>query len=244
LRNKFLIWIIRVMCARSICRMRELDIRRALRKYLKATFNSEPDTLFVEELGLCQGAARVDLAVINCAVHGYEIKSEQDTLERLSAQQTIYNKALDTLTVVATQRHIERIKGSAPKWWGLTQAVSDGDTVTLIRLREATQNPNVDCFSLVQLLWSDEVFEILRRRGLEKGFSGKPRRILWARLVENIPSDEIGAIVRDQLRIRVRWRSVERRTPSDGLSRLFSKLSRSQDRPIGSRIGLCTDPPN
>jgi len=232
------------MCDKNTYEMRELDIRKAVREHIKIAFTSDPDTLIIEELGLCQGAARIDLAVINCAVHGYEIKSEQDTLERLPSQQAIYDKVLGTLSIVTADRHIERIESSVPRWWGLIKAISVGGKVELITLREAKQNPTVDPSSLVQLLWSNEVLEVLIQHGLEKGLAGKPRRLLWARLVENLPPDEISLVVRDRLKVRGRWRSVERRTPGDGLSRLFARSSHSQGRPIGSRIGLCTDPPN
>lgn len=225
-------------------RMRDLDIRLALREHLRITVASEPDTLFIEELGLCQGAARIDLAVINCSVHGYEIKSEQDTLERLPSQQAIYNKVLETLTIVTAHRHIERIESAAPQWWGLTKAISHGDRVELATLREAKRNPSVDLSSLVQLLWSNEVLEILRQRGLEKGLAGKPRRILWRRLVENIPADQISAIVRDQLRVRASWRSVGPQTPNDGSSRPFAKSSHYQDRLSSVRTRLCIGLPN
>jgi len=58
--------------------MREIDIRRALLADVRQRHRDEPDTLIREELGVCQGIARVDLAVVNGSVHGYEIKSEQD----------------------------------------------------------------------------------------------------------------------------------------------------------------------
>ncbi|HHY79514.1 MAG TPA: sce7726 family protein, partial [Thermoanaerobacter sp.] len=55
-------------------------------------FISEPDTIFVNELDICFGTARIDVAVINGKMHGFEIKSEQDNLERLPAQIEAYNK--------------------------------------------------------------------------------------------------------------------------------------------------------
>ncbi len=64
--------------------MREIDIRLALRAKLEKLHPGESDTLLGQELGLCQGFARVDLAVVNGTVHGYEIKSEQDTLAEAS----------------------------------------------------------------------------------------------------------------------------------------------------------------
>jgi len=64
--------------------MRDIDVRRKLRVEVERSHECEFDTLIVEELGLCQGIARVDLAVVNGSVHRYEIKSESDTLTRLT----------------------------------------------------------------------------------------------------------------------------------------------------------------
>ena len=70
--------------------MRDIDIRRRLRAD-ERLHPWDSNTRIVEELGLCQGVARVDLAVVNGTIHGYEIKSERDTLTRLSGQAEIYN---------------------------------------------------------------------------------------------------------------------------------------------------------
>ena len=45
-----------------------------------------PDTLFIEELGLCQGQARIDSAAVTSVLHGYELKSNRDRLTRLASQ--------------------------------------------------------------------------------------------------------------------------------------------------------------
>ncbi|MEM6472402.1 MAG: hypothetical protein AAF802_22760 [Planctomycetota bacterium] len=61
----------------------ETEIREATRRRLKKTFASSP-TLIVDELGVDHHTARVDLAVVNCALHAYEIKSDFDKLDRLA----------------------------------------------------------------------------------------------------------------------------------------------------------------
>ena len=81
--------------------IKDIDIRQVLLKKLSAEYRYDPDTIIIEELGLCQGEARIDLALVNGFIHGYEIKSERDTLERLPSQIEIYCRTLDTVTIVA-----------------------------------------------------------------------------------------------------------------------------------------------
>src|SRR6187402_1509374 len=65
------------------------DVRALLREYLEDVHKGS-DTRLLEELGLCQGDVRVDVAVVNGELSGYEIKSPSDTLgaSRISAAST------------------------------------------------------------------------------------------------------------------------------------------------------------
>ncbi len=58
------------------------DIRAVLRSRLFLKHPDEADTVVIEELGLCRGQVRVDVAVVNGLLHGYEIKSDRDSLRR------------------------------------------------------------------------------------------------------------------------------------------------------------------
>src|SRR5690242_7332263 len=91
--------------------MRDIDIREALRAEIARRHNGESNTLVVEELGLCQGIARVDLAVVNGSVNGYEIKSAHDTLSRLPAQSDVYSRPTHTVHRAGGRMH----------WPGLAQ---------------------------------------------------------------------------------------------------------------------------
>lgn len=53
--------------------MHDRDIRVALRASLLHTHSRESQCVIVEELGICDSEARADLAVINGAMHAYEI---------------------------------------------------------------------------------------------------------------------------------------------------------------------------
>lgn len=190
--------------------MRDIDIRRALRRDVDSLHGDDPDTIVVEELGLCQGLARVDVAVINGTVHGYEIKSERDTLARLPGQSDTYNRIFDFITIVTAATHTYKISKAVPKWWGISVAVSKGNTVKIERKRAARLNKHVDPLSLAQLLWRDEALEELVALGLAEGVRSKPRRELWKRLATSIPVGQLGAIVRRRLKQRSpRWRLHE-----------------------------------
>jgi hypothetical protein len=186
--------------------MRDIDIRRKLRVDRRLHFG-EADTRIVEELGLCQGIARVDIAVVNGSIHGYEIKSERDTLERLPAQIDIYSRALDLVTVVTAPTHVEKVRKMVPQWWGIWTAVQGKEGLRLRSSRKALQNPDVIPFALAQLLWREEALEVLDKYGLANGMRSKPRQELWHRLASGLPLEDLGNIVRDRLRRRgANWR--------------------------------------
>jgi hypothetical protein len=171
---------------------------------------AEVGTLIVDELGLCQGVARVDLAVVNGSLHGYEIKSECDTLERLPGQRDVYSRALDFVTIVTSAKHAKKIRGSVPQWWGIWAASSSRDGIELRQMRKPRPNPGVDARAVAELLWRHEALEELESRALAHGLRGKPRRELWARLADSMPMTELCTVVRERLKRRRRWRAAAR----------------------------------
>src|SRR5580698_6348671 len=102
---------------------RDQDIRIALRYKLAAIHANESDTAIIDELSLCQGNARVDMAVVNGSFSGYEIKSDRDTLTRLPNQLAAYELCFDTMTIVVGKRHLAKCRATLPDWWGIWEAV-------------------------------------------------------------------------------------------------------------------------
>lgn len=187
--------------------MRELDIRLALLSAVNLEHACDPDTLILEELGLCEGVARVDIAVVNGKVHGFEIKSAQDTLSRLPTQSEIYGRALDRVTIVVDPKHLRGVRAIIPKWWGISEAKQAQDGSIELRLvRSPSDNPQVDAFAQAQLLWRAEALDELTSRNLDNGLRTKPRRAIWQRLADSIPPEELGQIIRSRLKGRSTWR--------------------------------------
>jgi len=183
-------------------KMREIDIRNSLNHKVLSLFPREHDAIIINEFGICQGEARIDLAVINGSIHGFEIKSESDTLDRLPSQQEIYNKVFDTITIVTGDKYINRVPDIIPSWWGIIRAKQKGKNVVLETIRDYKDNPQRDPYSLAQLLWQNEGLTILQQYNLAKGLKNKPRRYVWAALAENIPVKELSKIIRETLKKR------------------------------------------
>lgn len=186
--------------------MRDVDVRQALTANLKATHEGDPSTLIREELGLEHGQVFVDVAVINGEIHGYELKSERDTLERLPRQVEVYNAVLDRATLVVGASHLPEALDIIPTWWGVKTATAQPDgTVRLRPLRRARLNPQQQPLSVAKLLWRDEALELLESLGVAKGLKSKPRQALYERLVEVLTTKALRAEVRRLLKSREGW---------------------------------------
>jgi hypothetical protein len=162
--------------------------------------------LVVDELGVLEGRARADVAVINGCLHAYEIKAARDTMSRLAAQQQAYTKVFDFITLVTTENHVAQVVDSVPNSWGVTLAHPLGSRVSLHEVRRPERNPHVESRALIQLLWRDEALAVLQRIGCADGVRSKPRNAIWSRLEGALGSvDEVGKVVRSVLKRRTDW---------------------------------------
>ncbi|HVG84272.1 MAG TPA: sce7726 family protein [Vicinamibacterales bacterium] len=187
--------------------VRDCDVRRALHgTLLRDHAEAQDDTLFVDELGLC-GEVRVDVAVINGAMTGFEIKSERDTLRRLPKQVEFYSRVLDYAEIVVAKNHLAEARRIVPSWWGVRVARLDADGGVQIKpVRRARRNRHIDPLSLAQLLWREEALAELAARGADRGVRSKPRSAVWERLVQTVDTHELQSMVRSRLKARTTWR--------------------------------------
>lgn len=221
----------------SIVQTRDSDIRAALRAKLRALHADEPDTAIVDELAVCQGNARVDLAVINGSFSGYEIKSDRDRLTRLPNQLAAYGMCFDAMTIVVGTRHVQECMRTVPAWWGIWEAVATDDGVKFGAWREPQQNPGITPERVVQLLWKEEARESLAEIGITPPTKSS-RRQLWAMLVDKLPRKELFHAVRRRIRARGDWRSgpTPFRDGGSSLSASTSQRSRENRRLLLSAL--------
>jgi hypothetical protein len=190
--------------------MRDRDLRGAVKQLLLTSSYSDPNTLIVEELGLLHGEGRIDIAVINGELHGYELKSAKDTLNRLPKQVAVYNLIFDRITLVVTPYHIAQATEIIPEWWDITLAEGDlPNEIHFRRIRMGSENTAVSPLEIVKLLWRDEALRLLEDLGAAAGLRSKPRMILYSRLVEILDLAGLRASIRSCLKSRKDWRSDE-----------------------------------
>lgn len=190
--------------------MLDRDIRSSIKRERFKDHFDDPDTIVVDELGLRHGVSRVDIAVVNGFLHGYEIKSDSDTLQRLSNQVSIYSKVLDYATIVVGEKHEPKVKDQIPDWWGIQVVYfSEYGTIEFRDERGHKENPEIDPIALAELLWRPEVVEILKARNVPGKTLRKPRAFLYRFLSEMVTLKELRDLVRHQLRLREGWRGLK-----------------------------------
>lgn len=177
-------------------------IRESLRRYLHEIWTDHPDTVLVDELGLCRGQVRVDVAAVNGVLHGYEIKSDRDRLTRLPTQVQIYGEVVDRATIVVGTRYLDAAREELPAWWGILLAEFENDAVRFDPVRGEAPNPTQNPRALVELLWREEALAMLEEHGWDRGVRSKPRPAIWDRVCECFDVEEIAAVVRQRLRFR------------------------------------------
>lgn len=190
---------------------------KLIRADFKASLeNKYLNAMIVEELGITHGAARIDIAVINSEIHGYELKSDLDTLDRLPEQMRIYNSVLDKVTLVVGKKHLFEAINIVPEWWGITIAkiANSGEKIAFYEIRKAEENPCQDKVAIASLLWREEALNILEEFDQAKGFRSKPRKTIYEKLVEVLDGQTLRETVRAHLCTRVNWRSDLQYMPS------------------------------
>ena len=187
------------------------SIRTAFKSTLFNKYKKQKETRIIEELGLSNGAARVDIAVVNGVIHGYEFKSDIDTLIRLPEQMNVYNSVLDKVTLVVGKNHLYNAIHLIPDWWGIVIAkvVNTENMVKFFEIRKSKSNPERDSLAIAKLLWREEALKILEELNHAKGVKSKQKHFIYERLVENLNQELLSKKVRRQLITRVGWRVDE-----------------------------------
>lgn len=188
----------------------DLIIRSALKKDLEKCHAQDKELRIIEELGVRHGSARVDIAVVNGIMHGYEIKSDCDTLERLPEQMTEFNAVFDRITLVVGKRHLYQAIHIVPDWWGITIAKIDASNrVVFQTIRKPEDNKEQDGISIARLLWKREALQILEEYDQASVVRSKPREFIYEMIASELDIETLKDRVRNiLLNSRRDWRSV------------------------------------
>jgi hypothetical protein len=210
-------------------------IREMLLPFVQAEHLESSGTLLIQEFSIYGGSNRADLAALNGISHGYEIKSDLDTLNRLPSQVSAYSAIFEMATLVSGPKHLKAARAMIPKWWGIIEVKhSSADQFRLERVRQSRTNPDPHAESIAALLWRAEALALLESLGLDSGIRSKPMDQLVAKLAENLQVGKLASHVREALRARGDWRSAARLRRCDGKSPQLSNRSNFRRTPYGN----------
>lgn len=182
--------------------MRDSDVRHAVKLVLNQLHADDDDTRIIEEMGIWSATARIDIAVVNGELCGFELKSARDKLNRLPSQESIYSQVFDRVTLVTAENHLAGSLKIIPDWWGLSIASMSMGRVELFDERPATENPRVSASLVARLLWREEAVRILESYELARGYRSKSVGVLQDRLAEAVSLEDLKAEVRSALKRR------------------------------------------
>lgn len=185
----------------------ERQLRNLALKLIEDQFGSNESNLVVEELGLSFGNSRVDIAVVNGSLIGFEIKSDFDNLKRLPSQIEMYQRYFDKVFLITTNHHLSDALELIPKNWGVYVAKGEKSDGKLVRVRAAKKNIETDSAYIIRLVWKNEALNYLENLGL-RGIKSKTKDELYNLLLAYTSTKRIKQFVIDTLKNRSIWRAV------------------------------------
>src|SRR5262245_8778412 len=97
----------------------EQAIRTFVKSRLPRLVHSLSKAFLVEEMEVCSGRARIDLAIVGDRLIGIEIKGPQDSVTRLPGQAKAYSQCFDHVVLIVHESLAAKARALIPDWWGL-----------------------------------------------------------------------------------------------------------------------------
>ena len=187
--------------------MHDTVIRELLHSKILSKYAQDINTKIIDEFKINHGSSRADVAVVNGIMHGYEIKSDFDNLDRLPSQAEAYSKIFDKVTLVLGTKHLDKALKIIPSWWGVTLAIKNNRNLPKFEpYRRAILNKEIDTHLLAKLLWRSEAIEVLLHKNISKSILRQDRSSLYKEICLHYSATEVRKIVHQKLKERKFWR--------------------------------------
>lgn len=184
--------------------------------------------VYVDELPT--GTTRADVVhITEHFMHGYEVKGDRDTLQRVPNQLRCYAGAYDFVTFVVTEKHLPKLLPLLPAWVGILVATEHA----LRPHRPAAYNAAVERAPVAALLLLEEVKQFLLALGLTGVSTLRGRDIAHLlRTNHRIPLARLAQYVRERLMARLPQRLLARAERKAERERLAALRQRRPKRPV------------
>ena len=147
------------------------------------------------------GTTRADVVhITEHFMHGYEVKGDGDTLQRVANQLRCYGEVYDFVTFIVTEKHLPKLLPLLPGWVGILVAVAGGLRIH----RAASYNATVAPAPVARLLLLEDVKQFLLARGLAGVSTLRSREIShFLRTTQLVPLASLAQFVRQRLMARL-----------------------------------------
>ncbi|MGI4741527.1 MAG: sce7726 family protein [Janthinobacterium lividum] len=176
------------------------------------------------------GTTRADVVhITEHFMHGYEVKGDGDTLQRVQNQLRCYAEVYDFVTFVITEKHLPKLLPLLPEWVGILVAPAAGPTLRCHR--PAAYNATVQRAPLAGLLWVEEIKQYLLALGLAGASTLRQREVAqFLRTTHTVPLSGLAQYVRERLMARLPERLLLREARKAERERLASRQRRRAKR--------------
>lgn len=182
--------------------LRDSELRMPLHKWLEKKFLAHEDTEILHELRMPRPSGRVDIAVINGRLSGFEIKSDFDSLSRLPRQVRAFSAVFDEMCVVTTSRHSADARKIIPSWWRLTVHAKKNGKPHFRTVQKGSTNPNVQTDALLHMLTRYELSSAIQNQQLDLQIRSLRRSQIIENLMDQLEPSNIRFEVRRLLKLR------------------------------------------
>jgi len=182
--------------------MNDLDIRKSLLRRFMTRKLFELSSV-MEEVSVSNGCARADVVLAGKKLECFEIKSELDSLKRLTQQGWHYGRSFNEVTLVAATKHLGKAILSIPLWWGIIEVSTDGK---LSQHRKASNNPDIKSHGLAEMLNREEGISLLSDYGITKGIAKLSNKNIHNEVSQLCDTNELNKLVLHALKNRKKLR--------------------------------------
>jgi len=186
----------------------EQEIRTVIRTQIPKWVRPGAPAFLVEEMEVCAGRARIDLAVIADGLIGIEIKGPKDDVSRLPAQARAYSECFDYVVLAVHESLAAKASTLVPDWWGVVVGSRGHCRLRYRFTRRPQPNPSLNLEVRLALLWRHEIDALLtalvgrlpKRRATKKS--------VRAELLSSVEPPILRQASLEKLRERIDWRGV------------------------------------
>ncbi len=139
-------------------KLNDPQIRVKLKEFLLSS-RIKPRAI-LEELHVHKGNAIADVVAVYNEPHCFEIKGENDNINRLLIQGQFYDLCFKKITLVTTKNHLEKAVKTIPLYWGIMLASCENNRTKLKYYRKSKNNPIFKKEIALYTLWRQEMFDI------------------------------------------------------------------------------------